>query len=83
MERQELLRNIQAYNFAAYDLLLYLDTHPRDAQAISAGSEYARRAAALRAEYEKRFGSLTGCFDESDSNWKWVCDPWPWDNFAG
>jgi len=31
----ELMRKLQAYNFAAYDMLLFLDTHPDDKQAFS------------------------------------------------
>ena len=34
MSKQELLFKIQKYNFAAYDLLLYLDTHPDDRNAF-------------------------------------------------
>ena len=31
-----LLRNVQAKSFLAHDILLYLDTHPDDCQALDA-----------------------------------------------
>ena len=34
MTKQEHLYEIQKCNFAAYDLLLYLDTHPKDRRAF-------------------------------------------------
>ena len=82
-EKYRLLEVLSAAEFAAWETRLYLDTHPCDAQAIAMGREYAERAAALRAEYEKRYGSLTGCFGECDDKWKWICDPWPWDCVKG
>ena len=82
-ERYRLLECLSAAEFAAWEMTLYLDTHPCDKQAIAAGREYASRAGALRAEYEKRYGSLTASFDGCDSDWKWICDPWPWDCVKG
>ena len=35
MNRSELYRWVMALGFCAYDMLLYLDTHPDDAQALS------------------------------------------------
>ena len=32
--RVELLEKLQSYNFAAYDMLLYLDTHANDKKAF-------------------------------------------------
>ena len=34
MNKQECLYEIQKCNFAAYDMLLYLDTHPEDRRAF-------------------------------------------------
>lgn len=81
-EKCRLLEMLSAAEFAAWEMQLYLDTHPCDRQAIAAGKEYAERAAALRCEYEKRFGSLTARFNDDDT-WKWICDPWPWDYAKG
>lgn len=33
--KQELMRTIMEYDFAIYDLALYLDTHPEDAESIA------------------------------------------------
>ena len=34
-EREQLLKKLSAYAFAAYDWNLYLDTHPNDTDAIA------------------------------------------------
>jgi hypothetical protein len=34
-ERTEQLKKIQTYGFSAYDMLLYLDTHPKDKKAFA------------------------------------------------
>ena len=34
VSKQEKLLELQKYNFAAYDMLLYLDTHPEDKKAF-------------------------------------------------
>ena len=81
-ERTKLLECLSAAEFAAWEMRLYLDTHPDDKKALAAGRDYARRAAALREEYEKRFGSLTGDFD-CGNTWTWVNDPWPWEYVKG
>ena len=74
--RQKLLREISAARFAEWELHLYLDTHPSD-----------MRAAALRAEYEKKADKLTACFEEEfgpltapeGEGAEWLKNPWPWD----
>ena len=36
MGRAELLRAVQSHQFAMRDLMIYLDTHPTDAEALGA-----------------------------------------------
>lgn len=60
--------------FAAWDLRLYLDTHPTDAQAM--------------AQFAQLCGSLEdGCYacrgikpcDFADGIWHYLDGPWPWE----
>lgn len=75
-ERERLLRRLSSVQFAAHELHMYLDTHPDDRAAGAALNEYEQQAAALRDEFEKKFGPLT---PGSDGNrWAWIADPWPW-----
>ena len=59
--------------FAAYDTLLYMDTHPQDREAMA----YYHKQSVIRQEameeYARRFGPLTmDLIDESN------CDTWEW-----
>ena len=54
-----LLEQIQMYNFAAYDMLLYLDTHADDKTAFEMFRELVAKTRALKAQYEKSYGPLT------------------------
>ena len=53
MTRQERLYEVQKCNFAAYDLLLYLDTHPDDKKAFRLFQEMVEKFKKLKREYEK------------------------------
>lgn len=59
--------------FAAWELRLYLNTHPDDRQALAL-------LCCLMDEtedpnYATTFLDREGCA----SRWTWVCDPWPWE----
>ncbi len=79
-DRRKYLEALQAADFAVWETRLYLDTHPCDAAALEALRCYEEQAAQARAEYEARFGSLTGAPD--GCTWQWVEDPWPWNYCA-
>ena len=60
--------------FAAWDLRLYLDTHPNDGQAM--------------AQFAQLCGGMEhGCYadrgihlcDDTDGIWHWIDGPWPWE----
>ena len=83
MERADLLRQVQMHQFALYDLALYLDTHPTDADALDA--LLAHRDACERASeaYVKRFGALCKEQVGAEDGWAaWSNTPWPWEKEA-
>ena len=78
MNRSELYRWVMALGFCAYDMLLYLDTHPDDETAFSIYQENSRRRKELKETFAKRFYPLTrdcmaGC---GDFGWKDGEPPW-------
>lgn len=79
-----MLIDIMAYEFAAIDLNLYLDTHPKDERALDIYNETVSILNQLKREYEARFGPLTNFgYARSKFPWRWVEEPWPWAiNFA-
>ena len=80
-ERAKDLKTVQKYMFAAYDLQLFLDTHPNDSEALKMYSDVVKKAEDARADFEKRYGPLSAFSAAYDTqNWQWNENPWPWDN---
>lgn len=82
MTKQEKLFDIQKYNFAAYDLLLYLDTHADDKKAFKLFSELVMKLKALKKEYEREYGPLTPYSAAEQGAFTWLDSPWPWEKEA-
>ncbi len=80
VNRYEIERRIWAYQFALYDLSLYLDTHPCDEQAMQLRCIYKERLGKLIAEYEQCYGRYILTKQDVGDSWKeWVGNPWPWE----
>lgn len=77
-EREALMKQIMAYDFAAHDWNLYLDTHPNDNMGIAMFRKMADKADELKREYVKKFGPIAVRDVDSDEKWTWVNEPWPW-----
>jgi len=78
-ERVALLQAIQALEFAALDLNLYLDTHPWDQRALADYNCLVGRAEEARGRYEMKYGPLVVFgFSPSGYPWRWIEEPWPW-----
>ena len=76
--REEMLKKLQSYHFAAYDLNLYLDTHPHDKKALEMFREVTCKAKEAYVAFMKEFGPLTA-MDNTQDEWEWLENPWPWD----
>lgn len=74
----QLMQKVYETGFAIDDILLYLDTHPTDRQAM----EYYRYVQQANKEavdaYERAYGPLM-VTQVNDDNWNWVNNPWPWE----
>lgn len=81
-ERMKLRRKLYELDFAIYELILFLDSHPESARALGLMREYREKRDAVMAEYRKKFGDLiiTANDAPAEENWKWIDGPWPWDN---
>ncbi|MFZ7133418.1 MAG: spore coat protein CotJB [Eubacteriales bacterium] len=73
-----MIAEIMKYQFAVYDLALYLDTHPNDIRAKIVRKEYAETLHQLVMEYEEMHGPLTLLSPHGDYT-KYVNQPWPWE----
>lgn len=79
---QSLLDRIRSYNFAVYDMLLYLDTHPDDKAAFEMFRDLTNKTKALKAEYEKEAGPLSAFSAGTQADFNWLSSPWPWEKEA-
>ena len=79
MTRAELLRRLQAADFAALDTALYLNTHPTDTKALAYFQKVKDEAMRLKEQYTAIFGPLTHADVTSETHWNWINEPWPWE----
>lgn len=77
-ERTQMLRKVQEADFAAYDLMLFLDTHPNCQSALTMYKEAVEKGKTLRKEYEAAYGPLTASASSESAPWQWIKNPWPW-----
>ena len=82
LSKTELLKWLQQYNFAAYDMLLYLDTHPCDKKAFKLYKELVEKTKSLKNEYEEKYGPLTPYSAARFDEFNWLKGPWPWEKEA-
>ena len=78
-EFYQLLEEIQAIDFVIVELILYLDTHPDDFDAIQQFNDSTEKSMKLKIQFEQKFGPLMN-FGRSYSNYpfNWIDTPWPW-----
>ena len=78
-EKKDMLRRLTVLDFVAVDLQLFLNTHPDEAEALTAYNQTVTESAALRQEYERLYGPLVSYRSpELSNNWRWSDNPWPW-----
>lgn len=79
--REQLLCKINEVSFAVNDILLYLDTHPTDKQALAFYEKHTAKRRELMKEFSEKYGPLTvdDASKSSLDSWKWAQQPWPWE----
>ncbi|HIX14627.1 MAG TPA: spore coat protein CotJB [Candidatus Hungatella pullicola] len=92
-DRIQLMKEIYEVSFGVNDLTLYLDTHPRDQEALQLFDEYSKRRKQLLKLYGESFEPLTAdCICPESNNqsgqhtkyagekhWTWTDGPLPWE----
>lgn len=82
MNEKTLMKRLNEASFAMDDVLLYLDTHPNDRNAMN----YYHQVSAMRREamnaYESQYGPLMVDAVKSMDEWTWLTDRWPWEGEA-
>lgn len=78
-DKAKMLRYIQELGFAIDDVVLYLDTHPTDEDALMYYEKYKKMYKEARKEYTKYYGPLVNENVNTENGWTWVEGPWPWE----
>ena len=82
MDRRQSLWQMTAEQFAAFDVQLYLDTHPYDRNALRLFDSYQKNYQRNRKEFEAKYGPVSADTAALHDSWRWVNDPWPWEREA-
>ena len=77
-QKEAMLMELMAVDFAVIELNLFLDTHPYDQRALELYNTNVQKSKELRDRYESIFGPLTARYTKSASPWQWIANPWPW-----
>jgi len=79
INRERMLKEVMAAGFTAFDLQLYLNTHPYDQRALVFFTNSVQRARMLTDNFERMYGPLTAA-SATGYPWQWINSPWPWEN---
>lgn len=79
-----LKQRINAYQFAVWEMTLYLDTHPQSTCALEKFKELRAMHHRLIEEYEEQYGPWMPTSNSVEGDrWSWVDGPWPWEGKGG
>lgn len=80
MNQSQLLDWVSMLGFCAYDMLLYLDTHPTDTRALDYYEQCNQLYQNAKSSYEASYGPLTiDAAGERNGIWDWGKQPLPWE----
>ena len=80
MSRRQMLEWVMMLGFCAYDMMLYLDTHPTDSDALEYYEECNRMYQEAKRAYEEAYGPLTAeSAHTNQGKWSWGMQPLPWE----
>lgn len=83
MNKEKLMCEIMALDFAITDLKLYLNTHIYDVETIALYNKCVMKSKVLRDTYQNLYGPIIAeSYAGSEDRWNWVDDPWPWEKCA-
>lgn len=81
--QNQMLKDINIVDFVLVELMLYLDTHPTDRDAMEYFNHYARIKNQMMKEFSQKYFPLTKDLAESNKEWRWGCAPLPWEPWEG
>ena len=74
---ERMLHDIGIADFVLTDLMLYLDTHPTDQNAMEYFNHYTRIKTQMEREFSREYYPLRKDLAESNKEWRWGNAPLP------
>lgn len=79
-EQETMLHDIGVVDFVTVEMTEYLDTHPKDREAMEYFNHYMRMKNQMMRDYAAKYGPLSlSVADTSNKEWKWALQPMPWE----
>jgi spore coat protein JB len=79
-EQSMQLRRLSSVHFTLVELGLFLDTHPKNEEAIKMYKAYAEKYNMLLKAYEQKYGPVCNKEITGANSWAWIKGPWPWES---
>lgn len=79
MNQAQLLHWIDMVSFAVVEITEYLDSHPKDEEAMKYFNYYAKLRREALCVYGEKYGPLTIDTANPQQYWEWASQPWPWE----
>ena len=78
MSQGAMFEAIRQVSFVMDELRLFLDTHPKDRQALEMFLSNQEMRHRLIADYTEKYGPIDSYFINTDGTWSWANPPMPW-----
>lgn len=79
MNQKELYEWVMMLGFCAVDMMLYLDTHPDDEEALNYFNQCNTLYNAAKQSYQEQFDLLNAFSEQERFSWDWNTAPMPWE----
>ena len=78
-DRCDLMKSIYEIGFSLDDMILYLDTHPKDREALDYYHKLYKQYHELVRLYSRNYGPLFAKDVHNENYFSWVNRPMPWE----
>lgn len=78
-EREKMMQAVYTNGFAADDARLFLDTHPKNREALDYYKKKMELYLRARDRYEEKYGPISVENAAIGDRWGWAEERWPWE----
>lgn len=78
-DKNTIIKNVYEIGFVLTEVMMYLDTHPTDSEALAYYAEMKEQYKMCTRRYNELCGPLTMLDVKDDNYWTWIAKPMPWE----